>query len=121
MENREKRKFTRIPFDAFAQLLYPGGAFESEIIDISLKGVLLKRPKELSLDVGDALQVIIHGSNDSFKIRITARLEHLAADTLGLQYTGIDIDSATHLRRLVELNLGNTDLLNREIAQLGRR
>jgi hypothetical protein len=30
----------------------------------------------------------------------------------------IDIDSVTHLRRLVELNLGNADLLQRELSAL---
>jgi len=120
MENPERRKYTRIPFDSYAQILCPAGAFDSEIIDISLKGVLLKRPKELTLDAGDPVQVVIHGSNDSFTISIAATLEHLEESALGLQYTEIDIDSATHLRRLMELNLGDTTLLNREIAQLGK-
>lgn len=121
MEHQERRKFTRIPFDAFAQILCAAGSFDSEIIDISLKGVLLKRPKNLSLNQGDPLRVVIHGSNNSFTINIAATLEHIEGHTLGLQFNEIDIDSATHLRRLVELNLGNTVLLNREFAQLGSR
>jgi len=118
VKNRERRKFTRIPFEAFAQLLCPAGAFDSEIIDISLKGVLLRRPENLSLNPGDPVQVVIHAVNDAFTISISTTLEHLEQDALGLAFTEIDIDSATHLRRLVELNLGDDVLLNRELAEL---
>jgi hypothetical protein len=37
-----------------------------------------------------------------------------------LQCNAIDIDSVTHLRRLVELNLGNSEQLNKELSQLSR-
>jgi len=37
-----------------------------------------------------------------------------------LQCNAIDIDSVTHLRRLVELNLGDESQLHKEISQLSR-
>jgi hypothetical protein len=37
---------------------------------------------------------------------------------LGFQVQYIDLDSATHLRRLVELNLGDPALLEREFENL---
>ena len=37
---------------------------------------------------------------------------------LGLFCHHIDIDSITHLRRLIELNLGDETLLQRELAEL---
>ena len=40
-------------------------------------------------------------------------------DELGLRCVDIDLDSITHLRRLVELNLGETELLERELSALG--
>ena len=36
----------------------------------------------------------------------------------GLICRNLDIDSATHLRRLVELNLGDPKLLERELSAL---
>ena len=118
MENPERRKFTRIPFDASARIQCAAGTFDSEIIDISLKGALLKRPKDLVLAQGEPAQVVIYGSNNSFTISISAIIEHLEDEALGLEYSEIDIDSATHLRRLIELNLGDENLLNRELAEL---
>ena len=45
---------------------------------------------------------------------------HQHKDETGLQCNAIDIDSITHLRRLVELNLGDEEQLNKELSQLSR-
>jgi hypothetical protein len=37
---------------------------------------------------------------------------------LSLSCTEIDLDSITHLRRLLELNLGDPDLIERELSDL---
>jgi hypothetical protein len=43
---------------------------------------------------------------------------HHQGDCYGLACRGIDLDSVTHLRRLVALNLGDEALLEREIRLL---
>lgn len=45
-------------------------------------------------------------------------MAHCNGEQAGLLCLTIDIDSVTHLRRLVELNLGDTDLLERELSHL---
>ena len=45
---------------------------------------------------------------------------HVEDHETGLQCNAIDIDSVTHLRRLVELNLGDSEQLNKELSQLSR-
>ena len=45
---------------------------------------------------------------------------HEGKEETGLQCNAIDIDSVTHLRRLVELNLGDDTQLNKELSQLSR-
>ena len=40
-------------------------------------------------------------------------------DLVGMVCRHIDVDSISHLRRLVELNLGDEALLERELAALG--
>jgi hypothetical protein len=37
---------------------------------------------------------------------------------MGLQTEHIDLDSISHLRRLIELNVGDADILNRELGEL---
>ena len=43
---------------------------------------------------------------------------HLNGTSVGVRCVTIDIDSASHLRRLLELNLGDADLLSRELTEL---
>ncbi|HXK57002.1 MAG TPA: PilZ domain-containing protein, partial [Gammaproteobacteria bacterium] len=38
---------------------------------------------------------------------------------LGLRCVSIDMESIGHLRRLVELNLGDAELLHRDLESLG--
>ena len=45
---------------------------------------------------------------------------HQTSEETGLQCNAIDIDSISHLRRLVELNLGDENQLNKELSQLTR-
>jgi len=118
MQPRERRRFSRIPFDGSVQLISGDRTYETEINDISLKGALIKRPPDMEPSPDENMRVVIHGLNDSFIISMDAKLEHIEKDFLGLKCIEIDIDSATNLRRLVELNLGDTALLNRELAEL---
>ena len=43
---------------------------------------------------------------------------HREGRRAGLACQSIDVDSVTHLRRLVELNAGDPDLLQRELSAL---
>jgi hypothetical protein len=51
-------------------------------------------------------------------IVMAVSVAHQGAGRIGLDCTHIDIESAQHLRRLVELNLGDDALLHRELAAL---
>ena len=43
---------------------------------------------------------------------------HERNNCIGLTCDSIDIDSATHLKRLIELNVGSAELLNRNLEHL---
>ena len=45
-------------------------------------------------------------------------MAHLEGNRTGIACDHIDVDSASHLRRIVELNTGNEALLEREIEAL---
>ena len=51
-------------------------------------------------------------------IRMEVAVVHHMASYYGLACREIDLDSVTHLRRLVALNLGDETLAEREFAQL---
>lgn len=115
---KPQRRFTRIPFDAEVRLNSPQHSWDSELIDLSLKGALIKRPQHWpeTLDTELILDLKL---DDATVISMDVSVAHVEGDRIGLQCQDIDLESITHLRRLVELNLGDAGLLERELGQLG--
>jgi len=120
----ENRRFTRIPFDADVQLYDPQTQknWDSELIDISLKGIKLSCPHNWNENWETAehsnFEVTLILAKDEIEIKIKATLKHHDEAVLGFQILHIDVDSASHLHRLLELNLGDSKLLDREYIEL---
>lgn len=118
MENR--RLFTRILFSIKATLTVENIGHEVSINDISLNGALVTRPiNQISLQgKSGTLTFTLNGSDSIVTIHVT--IVHEEEHEVGLQCNTIDIESISLLRRLVELNLGDDEQLNRELSQLSR-
>lgn len=115
-----RRKFQRILFDSEARIEAAFGQIQVQLIDISLNGALIQCPEQWSGSVGDDLTLIIQlTKEDEFAIHMQTKVTHIEQNHIGLHCEHIDIDSITYLRRLVELNLGDADLLERQLAALG--
>lgn len=119
MENR--RLFTRILFSITAKLTVENKDYLVTIHDISLNGALVSRtPNQASLKgkLGE-LSFDLDGSGSQVVTQHVA-VVHEEEHEIGLQCNAIDIESISLLRRLVELNLGDDEQLNRELSQLSR-
>lgn len=114
---QDRRRFTRINFDAECEVHYSGGAIVMQLIDISLRGVLLQFHHPLPLDIGGEAEINIYLANDVL-IRMKTQLNYAEPPNYGFFVTEIDLDSMSHLRRLLELNLGDEGLLERELEQM---
>ncbi|MBL0710553.1 MAG: PilZ domain-containing protein [Colwellia sp.] len=118
MENR--RQFTRVLFSIKAELTVEDINYPVSIHDISLNGALvtaINSDQSLKGKLGTLRFVL---SDNAPEIIMHIAIVHEHEDETGLQCNAIDIDSVTHLRRLVELNLGDSDQLNKELSQLSR-
>lgn len=115
----DKRKNQRIQFNAPAIVHAGKGDWHGELLDISLQGVLIRTPFGWQGEIGDECTVDFQLGNEVV-VSMSVKIAHIEADYVGMHCEHIDIDSATHLRRLVELNLGDEKLLNREFAALQR-
>jgi PilZ domain len=119
-----KRRYSRLPFPTDSTVtLGPGGAplvpVPAELIDISLKGALVQRPPELDAEVGMAMVLDVHLQDSPVHITMKGTVAHLTEERIGMHCLSIDMDSMIHLRRLMELNLGDPRLLERELLALG--
>ncbi len=116
----EQRRFKRIPFDAKAEMLCAGHHWHSKLIDLSLRGALIERPPTWEGKLGDSCLLKISLGDDEAQIKMQTSIVHMEDNRIGLKCIDIHIDSVTYLRRFVELNLGNPELLHRELGALGK-
>ena len=119
MDDNERRRFHRVLFDAPTRILDGKNEFIAPLVDLSLNGALLIRPENWSPPAGSIVRLIVLLDDSETRIEMEAEVAHLEADTLGLRCRSIDMESIGHLRRLVELNLGDPELLERDLEALG--
>lgn len=116
---QNRRDFWRASFRAPAQLTDTSGTWDVKLCDISLKGVLLELPAGWHGSQGGKCRIQLDLAPEA-TIFMDATVAHLDDTRVGLRCDEIDIDSITHLRRLVELNAGDASLLERELVALLR-
>lgn len=118
--SEDRRHFYRVLFDRPATMSSGDTTWQCSLIDLSLKGALVSCPAEwrdetsevtLSFDLSEQ-------HNDEQCISMLMGVRHHEEGVLGLECLQIDLESASLLRRLIELNLGDDELLHRQLEQL---
>jgi hypothetical protein len=113
----EKRHFHRIAHDAPATLFHKDDSFPCKILDLSLKGCLIELDADRPLDPDYIYELRIDLSG-TVRILMGVSLAHRSGTKIGLVCRQIDLDSISALKRLVELNLGDEELLERDLQAL---
>jgi hypothetical protein len=116
---KNRRQFWRAHFHSPVKLVLHGQVTEADLYDISLKGALVKAAEGWPGKSGDRCQLRLSLGTE-VTINMSTLVMHVAGRRVGLECENIDLDSVTHLRRLVELNSGDPGLLDRELAALIR-
>lgn len=116
-QSHERRRFQRIPFDADIELLQGLQRWTVKLHDLSLKGLLVNRPADWARQTDAAIHASLRLA-PHVEVHMKVSLAHQSDELLGFYCKEIDLDSITHLRRLIELNLGSSELLERELSAL---
>lgn len=117
----ERRRFTRISFHRPAELDLRPGTSTCEVVDVSLRGALVEVSPSVNPAPGQACTLLIRLDAGDAAIRMEGEISHCEGTLVGVRCTAIDLESISHLRRLVELNLGDEEALHRELANLVSR
>ncbi|SPT68572.1 PilZ domain [Anaerobiospirillum thomasii] len=117
MENR--RKYSRVSMMLHGVLIsdFVDTRTEIKIIDVSLNGALIKLVHDFDVFIAHKydIEFRLGGSN---KIRMQCICRHKRGKMVGLQCLHIDLESISSLRRLIELNIGESRMLHRELDEL---
>ena len=111
----EKRYFKRVNFQAEVQVTCNENILPGELLDISLKGALIRMHQPGILQVGQQSTIRIYLSSSDISITAEADVVHQRGEDFGFKFFRIEAESIGHLRRLLELNLGNSEEVSSEL------
>ena len=114
----DNRRFSRVNFTGKAHLEIGSHSCATEVLDLSLKGALIRKPADWPRSLPKMMELRISLNDFPVELIMEVSVAHQSAKTVGLHCEKIDIDSVSHLRRLLELNLGDAELLSRELTEL---
>ena len=114
----ERRRFHRIATDKGVRLLHDGVPHQGTVLDISLRGLLLELDGDWRPQTGTRVEAGISLEGDTPGIVMDGEVAHVDGRRLGLRCVSIELESASRLRRMVELNLQDDRLLERELTEL---
>jgi hypothetical protein len=117
-QDGEKRHFVRFGMDNAVTLSCNNQQWEGSLTDISLKGALITRPEGYDFPEGTACTLALKLNQSDITIVMEVTLCHASETHLGFCCNHIDLESISHLRRMVELNLADEAELERELAEL---
>ena len=117
--SEDRRRFERVTYAGPAILrLKDQAPAEVEVENLSLKGVLLRGvPADLEVSSGDAGELEIQLSPEA-EIRMSMEIVFCSNQRLGANWFEIDVEGMAHLRRLLALNLGDAEQVDRELARM---
>jgi len=119
-DNHGKRHFSRIPFHADIQLHLPNAVQTVHLLNIAFKGALVETLRPATATLGEVCRLDLPLNADGEKITMEGKVMHLEGRRIGIECQHMDMDSLASLRRLIELNLGDATLADRELSQLFR-
>jgi len=112
------RNFSRIPFDAEAQLHLHDETISVRLVDIAFKGALVQTEVQQVLGLEEKCRLELPLTDGGEGLVMAGKIVHLEDRHVGIECQDIDVISLTRLRRLIELNIGDVELMNRELKHL---
>jgi PilZ domain len=111
----EQRNFQRIPFATKAEINSNSNKYHGELLNISLQGALVKGNEKIPLKKGTRCELLIHLLGPEITLKFETDIIYSQKNNFGFKFISEDLETARHLRRLLELNIGSSEILDREI------
>jgi c-di-GMP-binding flagellar brake protein YcgR len=113
--SEDRRLFSRVGFHSSVTVEVQGQAYQAELIDISLKGALIISEGDFSFVKNEPCVFELRLDADTVAVKTAALIVYSQTNQLGLEFQNLDLESMVHLRRLIELNLGDPDKIQQEL------
>lgn len=114
------RQYARIPFAAQVVLHVQGQTLKVHLLDIALKGALVQTNTLQPLKLHEKCRLDLPLADDGEGVTMSGAIVHLDHQHVGIACNNMDLTSLTRLRRLIELNTGDVEMMDRELLLLFR-
>lgn len=115
----DRRQFQRVVYECPALLAWEDHTPVSvEVENVSLKGVLIRGLADASVPAPGQRAHLEMQLSPQASIQMSLEVAFCAHGRLGAHWIEIDVEGMTHLRRLLALNLGDAEQVDRELTQM---
>jgi hypothetical protein len=118
-EANGRRRHSRFPLEGSVRIYSGSAMWQANLVDLAIRGALVSRPAGFDGQPGSRYRLDVRLEGGPM-IAMAVSLARIDPDVLGFTCERIDLDSFLRLKRTIELNLGNAELLNRELSALGK-
>jgi hypothetical protein len=110
------RRFRRIPFEAEVTLNIGPDIWPGELLDVAMKGAMVGTDRPLPLPLGTNCSLCISLPGTSISLDFQAVLIHCEDHRYGFRFISENLETFTHLRKLIELNTGDAEATRSELS-----
>ena len=110
------RHFRRIPFEAKVTLNIGSDVWSGELLDVAMKGAMVGTETPLPLSLGAKCSLCISLAETPISLNFQAELVHSEESRYGFKFISEDLETLTHLRKLIELNTGDVEATRSELS-----
>ncbi len=112
---QERREFSRVRYGIEAQLVHAGETFASDLVDLSLKGILVNTAA--SPRKGRKVEVVFRPAQETAEeIRCGGTVVRADHRGLGIMFDEVDLASFNWIRQIVSANSGSPEQVESEFA-----
>lgn len=112
----DNRHFRRIPFEAEVNLHCAQGNWTGELLDVALRGAMVGTSLPLPLIPGARCDLRISLPGTPILLDFQAELAHCEECRYGFRFISENLETLTHLRKLIELNTGDAETTRSELS-----
>jgi c-di-GMP-binding flagellar brake protein YcgR len=114
----EKRRFSRVGLAEKSIIEHDGRSFEVSLVDISLKGALVRFGNAVSCSLGDRLNLSFLLGGSDIPMQFSTEVVHVHDNMVGVKFIETGLDTMIHLRGLMEARTLDPDKVQSELAFL---
>ncbi len=115
-EEENKRRFTRVPFNADTRIQVQGKTYETKTIyNLAIGGCLVSLPDEIPVGTPCQVQIILSRTGGGVTVRVEGEVVRSDTGMAAINFKKIDPDSLFHLRNIIRYNARDAEAVEEEI------